>query len=288
MNWRYGGFAPYVSVGKRKSQGLAKAKKRIGKGNSLKPINISGRKIATTFWGQSWCKHFETYSDFSNRLPRGRTYARNGSIAHLEISSGVITAMVCGSDLYLITIRIDSLPKKAWRKLCDQCITSVHSVIDLMLGKLPDTVIESLTAPESGLFPKSSEIRLSCDCPDSAHLCKHLAAVLYGVGSRLDEQPELLFLLRGVQQTDLIGSSLSENADSLIGIEGASALNQADLGDIFGIDLVLPEDDSGKKNGKKPRRKRAKKTSARAPAKKKAVKKRAVKKKSAKKKAAKR
>jgi uncharacterized Zn finger protein len=282
MNWRYGGFAPYVPVGKRKSQGLAKAKKRLGKGKSLEPINISGRKIATTFWGQSWCKHFETYSDFSNRLPRGRTYARNGSIAHLEITSGLITAMVCGSDLYLIKIRIDSLPTKAWRKLCDQSTASVHSVIDLMLGKLPDTVIESLTAPESGLFPKSSEIRLSCDCPDGAHLCKHLAAVLYGVGSRLDEQPELLFLLRGVQQTDLIGSSLAVNADSLIGIEGASALDEADLGDIFGIDLVLPDDDSGKKNSKKPRRKRATKTSARARAKKKAVKKRAVKKKAAK------
>jgi uncharacterized Zn finger protein len=190
----------------------------------------------------------------------------------LDIQAGLITAMVCGSDLYRIAIRIDALPKKAWSQLRDRCTQSVHSVIDLMLGKLPETVIESLTAPESGMFPTSKEIRLSCDCPDGAHLCKHLAAVLYGVGSRLDEEPELLFLLRGVEQTDLIGSSSAENADSLIGINGASSLDQADLGDIFGIDLVLPEDGPHEKNGKKPRKKQTKKTPAKPTAKKKTAK----------------
>ena len=154
MSWRHRNFAPYVSVAERKRKGLAKAKKKIGKGNSLKPITTSKRKIATTFWGLAWCDHFEKYSDYANRLPRGRTYARNGSIAHLDIKSGMITAMVCGSDLYQIKIRIDKLPNKTLNRICEQWTSSVHSVIDLMLGKLPDAVIESLTGPKSGMFPQ--------------------------------------------------------------------------------------------------------------------------------------
>ncbi len=237
MNWGYD-YRPYVPVAQRKRNGIAQAKKKIGKGKQLQPIEISGSKIAKTFWGKSWCDHFETYSDFSNRLPRGRTYAKNGSIAHLEITSGKITAMVCGSNLYQITINIDALSKKAWKHICDRCTTSVHSVIDLMLGKLPDSVIMALTDPKSGLFPSNREIKLSCDCPDGARLCKHLAAVLYGVGNRLDDSPELFFLLRGVDQHDLIGSSLTQTATSLLKTSSSVSIESSDLEDIFGIELV--------------------------------------------------
>ena len=244
MSWRYressySQWAPYVPVAQRKKRGAAKAKKRLGKGESLAPIKISGRKIATTFWGVQWCEYMEGYSDYANRLPRGRTYARNGSIAHLRIKSGEITAMVCGSDLYSITIKIEKLPTKRWKQLCSQCASSIHSVIDLMRGKLSDRVIERLTDPDQGMFPKGREISMHCDCPDGALLCKHLAAVLYGVGNRLDSSPELLFTLRGVNQTDLITESLASNhlSDS-IGIDEGSSLDSGDLESIFGIDLA--------------------------------------------------
>lgn len=295
MNWRRGhgyghsygrdyGYAEYVPVGVRRTQGLAKAQKKIGQGKTLQPVTISGTKIATTFWGKGWCKHFETYSDFSNRLPRGRTYARNGSVAHLEITSGQISAFVCGSDLYEIEIKITPLPKKVWQQLCENCTASVTSVIDLMRGRLPDDVVTALTDPSSGMFPGNSEIELSCDCPDGARLCKHLAAVLYGVGNRLDQSPELLFVLRGVSQTDLVGASLTKSVDSLTSsADGSSTLADADLSDLFGIDLVAdasPTPDkraTKKKSAKKSaaKKKPAKKSTAkRTTAKKQPVKKR--------------
>ncbi|MEZ6148524.1 MAG: SWIM zinc finger family protein [Pirellulaceae bacterium] len=254
MNWRRGssrsygrdyGYPEYVPVGVRRIQGIAKAQKKIGKGKSLQPVTITGTKIATTFWGKGWCKHFETYSDFSNRLPRGRTYARNGSIAHLEITSGHISAFVCGSDLYKIEIEITPLPPNVWKQLCENCTASVTSVIDLMRGRLPDDVVTALTDPKNGMFPSNREIKLSCDCPDGARLCKHLAAVLYGVGNRLDQSPELLFVLRGVSQTDLVGASLTKSVDSLTSsADGSTTLAEADLSELFGIDLVADESHS--------------------------------------------
>lgn len=249
MNWRrdrgYGrdyGYPEYVPVAVRRIQGIAKAQKKIGKGKTLQPVKIVGTKIATTFWGKGWCKHFETYSDFSNRLPRGRTYARNGSVAHLEITPGQISAFVCGSDLYKIEIKITPLTKTVWQQLCENCTTSVTSVIDLMRGQLPDDVVTALTDPTSGMFPGNREIKLSCDCPDGARLCKHLAAVLYGVGNRLDQSPELLFVLRGVSQADLVGASLAKSVDDLTSSsDGSSNLADADLSNLFGIDLVTDE-----------------------------------------------
>ncbi|HCS54932.1 SWIM zinc finger family protein [uncultured Rubinisphaera sp.] len=287
MSWDYG-WQPYVSVGERKRQGYAEARRLIGKGHQLKSITISGNKIAKTFWGEAWCKHLEKYSDFSNRLPRGRTYARNGSIAHLEITSGKITAMVCGSELYQVEISIEPLAQEIWKILCGECTTSVHSVLDLMRGKLPKNVIQSLTHPKTGMFPRNAEIELDCDCPDGANLCKHLAAVLYGVGNRLDQSPELLFLLRGVQQTDLISSSLNGRVDSLLGNEEVASLDNSDLSEIFRIDLdesttVSSKGKPWKKSPKRTARKKAnsqkkKKTTKKSTTSKKTVKKRTVKK----------
>ncbi len=146
--------------------------------------------------------------------------------------------MVAGSELYQISIKIDKMPTKAWKQLCEQCTSSVTSTIDLLRGKLPEPIISTLTDPDSGLFPRSRQIHLSCDCPDWAGLCKHLAAVLYGVGNRLDDSPELLFLLRGVDQNDLIGSSLIEATEASVDLGGAPGLDSSELGDIFGIDLI--------------------------------------------------
>lgn len=240
MSW-YGQWAPYVPVAQRQRQAERVAKSLVNKGQKLAPINIPGREIANTFWGKAWCDHVEEYCDESNRLPRGRTYARNGSIIDLQITKGQITALVSGSSLYRIKITIKDLDKKQWKTICSDCAKSIHSVIDLMRGKLSQEIITRLTDPVSGLFPKVNEIKLSCDCPDGAYLCKHLAAVLYGVGHRLDSSPELLFVLRGVNQTDLISKSMvNQNLSQTIGLDDAPAIASEDLSDIFGIDLASP------------------------------------------------
>ncbi|WP_404307798.1 SWIM zinc finger family protein [Neorhodopirellula lusitana] len=276
MSW-HRRFAPYVPVGQRKAEGKLEAQRRLKKGESLQPIEINGRAIATTFWGMGWCSHLEKYCDYSNRLPRGRTYARNGSIADLRIFKGKITSMVCGSSLYDITIKIDALPSGRWADIYRSCSSSIHSIMDLMRGRLGDDVIRRITDPQSGMFPASDELHLKCSCPDGAYLCKHLAATLYGVGHRLDTLPDLLFQLRGVDQNDLISQAISpEGASSAMDLDQESGLDGADLSDIFGIDLADSPSTPTPVTKQTTKRKAAQKSAARRKSsKKKAVKKKA-------------
>lgn len=252
MSWYQ--WAPYKPVAQRRREAEREAKRLTKKGQVLCPVHITGRTIAKTFWGKAWCEHLENYCDFSNRLPRGRTYARNGSILDLQISSGQIAALISGSNLYRIAITIQKIDKTRWKAVCSDSASSIHSVIDLMLGKLSPDVLQRLTEPKRGMFPSSNEIKLACSCPDGARLCKHLAAVLYGVGHRLDSAPELLFLLRGVDQRDLISESISAaDSGSAIGLESQSAMEGDDLGAIFGIDLASTDAPAPEKKTRRPR-----------------------------------
>lgn len=285
MNWDR--WRPYVPVAQRRALGNAQVKKKLRKGEAIAPVQISGRRIATTFWGKAWCDHFDQYSDYSNRLPRGRTYARNGSIAHLRIESGQATAYVSGSSLYQVQITIKPLAKKSWQRLCASCATSIHSVIDLMCGRLPDPVITTLTDPDGGMFPSGREIKMSCSCPDWAQMCKHVAATIYGIGNRLDESPELLFLLRGVDQHDLIGTALATEVSSHAGQStNDNGLAGEDLADIFGIELITDEASPTSFSGRKARTTKKRVSKKKATKSREARKKHQPKKKSAKRKAA--
>ncbi len=236
----YGGWAPYVPVAQRRQNAAAAAKRMTTKGQSLAPIQISGRKIASTFWGTAWCENLEKYCDYGNRMPRGRTYVRNGSVVDLQIANGKITSLVSGSSLYKIKIEISPLPSKRWQTLCKNCSAEVTSLLELMRGKLPASVLNRLTDPKDGIFPTRSEIKLSCSCPDSARMCKHVAATLYGVGHRLDTQPEFFFQLRGVDRAELVSHAMdSQKANDLIGLDQTSVLANEDLGAMFGIDLSV-------------------------------------------------
>ncbi len=199
MSYRW---APYVSVAMRLANAEMKMEKLRKKGKNIQPVEKIKGKIAKTFWGRSWCEHLEGFSDYSNRLPRGRTLARNGSICHLAIKKNQIEAMVAGSEIYQIKITIKPLKKDLWQIIKKKCVGGVGSVLELLQGKLSDNVMKTVTDPVAGLFPQPSEIKLDCDCPDWATMCKHVAAVLYGVGTRLDQSPELLFLLRNVDHMD--------------------------------------------------------------------------------------
>ena len=226
-------YPRYVPVGVRRARALRERLSLRARGVEVLPVEIRGRTIARSFWGRRWCEHLESFSDFANRLPRGRTYVRNGAVYHLAIAAGGIEARVAGSDLYRVAVRIRRLERPAWKAIKAACAGQIGSVLELLQGRLSDHVMEVVTDRDTGLFPKPGQMELACDCPDWATMCKHVAAVLYGVGSRLDDSPELLFRLRGVDEAELIAADLTLPA----GAASADTLADGDLGSIFGIDL---------------------------------------------------
>jgi len=255
MGWGYDSYyPPYVPVAVRRAKAEKEVAKRQKSGQKISPVKIEGLKITKSFWGNSWCKNLESYSDYSNRLPRGRTYVRNGSVVDLQIEKGQITALVSGSELYQIQITISELPKNTWTTIKKECSGQIGSLVELLQGKLSKQVMEIVTRRDSGLFPKPREIKMRCSCPDSAGLCKHLAAVMFGVGHRLDTQPELLFKLRQVDHLELMeGVGNLDVADQAVPT-GKKKIAAADLSDLFGIEMTDVAADSTKAPGKKSTR----------------------------------
>ncbi|MEW6220559.1 MAG: SWIM zinc finger family protein [Thermodesulfobacteriota bacterium] len=232
FQWR-----PYVPVAKRRAAAARHLEKMRKKGFVAQPVAINGRTIAHTFWGRGWCDHMESFHDFANRLPRGRTYVRNGSVCHLAIEPGRIEAMVIGSELYEVAIAVKPLAAKRWGAIRAACAGKIASLVDLLRGKLADGVMEVVCHRQTGLFPLPGEISLSCSCPDWASMCKHVAAVLYGVGARLDETPEELFRLRGVDHLELVDVSAAVQEATRRG-SSRRRLAADSLGDVFGIELA--------------------------------------------------
>lgn len=232
----YYGFRPYVSVAERQRRAQRHLSKLAKSGKRICPIQLEGRAIARSFWGRAWCDNLESYMDYSNRLPRGRTYVRNGSVVHLEIRPGKIEAMVSGSELYRVTIRIAAAAQAKWKRLCRECAGGIGSLLELLQGRLSDQVMGIITRKETGLFPAPSEIQMNCSCPDWATMCKHVAAVLYGVGARLDQEPELLFTLRSVNQEELITRAAGVT-DLVANTSAGPELAESEIGAVFGIEL---------------------------------------------------
>jgi uncharacterized Zn finger protein len=208
------------------------------KGQPISPVRIEGRTIARSFWGKAWCANLERYGDFASRLPRGRSYVRNGSVVDLQIARGEVRAMVSGSELYTVQVDIAPASTKRWNAICRDCAGSIDSLVDLLQGRLSERVMERVCREGDGLFPAPREIDLSCSCPDWADMCKHVAAVLYGIGARLDLSPELLFKLRGVDETELLA-----HADQHIFLKapapaGAKVLDEGDAAALFGLEMA--------------------------------------------------
>jgi len=236
MAYGYGwGYAPYVSVESRRARAAKQAASLRKRGQALEPVTIEGRTIARSFWGKAWCRNLEVYGDFSNRLPRGRSYLASGLVLDLKVAPGLVTALVQGSDLYEIEISVGRLAEAKWRAIRSECAGKVDSLVELLDGRLSQAVMSVVTRPGTGLFPSPAEIRMHCSCPDSARLCKHLAAVLYGIGARLDHRPELLFLLRQTDHLELVTAAV--DAPIAGPASRDEALAGADLSSIFGIEL---------------------------------------------------
>ncbi len=187
----YGGWGwrPYVSVAQRQAQAMRKIAQLKKKGRVVSPVEIEGRGIATTFWGKAWCENLERYGDYANRLPRGRTYVRNGSVIDLQIAFGEVKALVSGSSIYKVAVKITPVSKARWKSICKDCAGAIDSLVELLQGRFSKGVMERICRENNGLFPSPKDIQFSCSCPDWAYMCKHVAAVLYGIGAGKEEIP---------------------------------------------------------------------------------------------------
>ncbi len=255
-------WKPYVPVKRRRQLAAQRMAALRKKGKVIEPVLVQGLKIAKTFWGAAWCDHLASFSDYDNRLPRGRTYVRNGSVCHLSIQQGKVEAKVSGSEIYDVKVEIKTLSAAQWQAIKRQCSGEISSLLELLRGKLSDGVMRVVTDREKGLFPRPKEISFRCDCPDWASMCKHVAAVLYGVGARLDSDPAMLFRLRGVDPDELI------HVDAPTTLPGGKRqgrgkrLVSADLGDVFGIDLVVDDPAKSSAGGASKTRGRTKQVAA--------------------------
>ncbi len=233
----YFGWKRYVPVAARRQKTERTVAKLQNKGRLLSPVAANRGAIAKSFWGKAWCENLERYSDYSNRLPRGRTYLRNGSLIDLKIGPGEASAQVMGSRLYRVRVRIAEVAKAHWQAIARDCARSIDTLVELLQGQLSTSVMERISRPGIGLFPSPREIFFSCSCPDSAAMCKHVAATLYGIGARLDAEPELLFNLRKVDAKELIARA-GESGAPVQKLPGAGRiLDSSKLADVFGIDL---------------------------------------------------
>ncbi len=249
MSW----YPPYVSVAEKRSKAEKKLKSLKKKMPGLNPVVIEGRTLATTWWGKSWNKNLERYADFSNRIGRGRSYVRHRAVLDLQIKSGTVTALVLGSARkpYKIEINIKPVKPAKWAVLRRDCQGQLKSLQDLLAGKFTKGLSEIFFSEESGLFPVPDDISFDCSCPDWADMCKHVAASLYGIGARFDEDPQLFFKLRGVKIEDLITQAVIDKSRNLLRKSkkrSGKIIENADLGAVFGIEMET-EPDFGKKPG---------------------------------------
>ncbi len=249
MGW-FGDYGPYVSVAEKKAKAVAYTEKLKKKGRVITPVEpIRTKKIATTFWGEAWCTGMESHSAYALRLDRGKTYVRNGSVVDLQITAGKVTSIVAGSEVYEVEIKIDALKPKKWDAIKEQCAGQVGSALELLQGKFDKSVMAILTDKKEGLIPLPGEIKVDCTCPDGVGMCKHVAATLYGVGSRLDTAPDLLFTLRCVNHLELIQQATKVDTSTT---NGNAIVPQDELADLFGIELegatpvVVPEPEAVK------------------------------------------
>jgi uncharacterized Zn finger protein len=165
-----------------------------------------GKIGGETWWATRWINVLESFG-WSNRLPRGRSYARRGQVIEYEIDPGQITAKVQGSrpKPYSVKIGVQPLSPTDWNKVADAMVEQAIFTAKLLAGEMPHEIEDAFKAAKASLFPASArELEMSCSCPDWAVPCKHIAAVYYIVGEAFDRDPFLMFHLRGRSREELL------------------------------------------------------------------------------------
>lgn len=238
----YDDFPAYVPVAEKKAAAIRAVEKLKKKNKDIRPVIIEGRKLAKTWWGKSWNDNLESYADFSNRISRGRSYVRHRAVLDLKITSGEVTALVKGSSAkpYEVDISISPISTELWEGIVKKCKGKIESLEELTEGKFPKALSNLFTSRGKGVFPSSKQINFSCSCPDGAYMCKHIAAVLYGIGARLDEDPTLFFVLRNVNIEELISEAIKEKSETMLNkskTKTRRVIEDDDISDMFGIDV---------------------------------------------------
>ena len=253
MNWW--SFERKPSVAEQRQRAMRESRRLVKLGRKLSPVAVEGRKIAASFWGRAWCENLESYRDYEYRLPRGRSYVRHGAVLDLKITGGKVAGLVCGSEIYEVEISIKALAETHWSQIKTRCAGQIGSLIELLEGRLSEGVMRIVTQPGEGIFPKPAEIQMACSCPDSATMCKHVAAVMYGVGARLDARPELLFVLRKVEHGELVAGAADFEA-ARGGGSKRKTIAEGQLSDVFGIEIAGAVPAERVASSKKPGRRR--------------------------------
>lgn len=239
---RYWGFPKYVSVAEKKAKAAQKLKELSKKKPNMKPVALEGSALAHTWWGKAWNRNLEQYADYSNRIGRGRSYVRHGAVLDLQIEPGEVIALVQGSDRnpYSVSVKIQTLKKETWQRMKTACEGTLESFQELLAGNFPKALGEIFICKDSGMFPAPREIKFDCSCPDWADMCKHVAAVLYGIGARLDEDPKLFFRLRDAGIDKLIKQAVAGKVEKLLekaGRKSGRIIEDKDIASVFGIDI---------------------------------------------------
>jgi len=239
---RYSEFPKYVSVAEKKARAAKKLKELSKKKSNMKPVALEGSALAHTWWGKAWNRNLEQYADYSNRIGRGRSYVRHGAVLDLQIEQGEVIALVQGSgrNPYSVSVKIRTLKKETWQRMKTACEGTLESFQELLAGNFPKALGEIFICKDSGMFPAPREIKFDCSCPDWADMCKHVAAVLYGVGVRLDEDPKLFFRLRDAGIDELIKQAVAGKVEKLLekaGRKSGRIIEDKDIASVFGIDM---------------------------------------------------
>lgn len=168
---------------------------------------MAAAQFGLTWWGQRWIAALETLGRaYANRLPRGRTYARNGSVTDLTVAPGIVTARVHGSRRtpYRVSLRIPAFTDPQWTAATHALARQLRHAAALLDGRMPEDIDETLDAVGLSLFPTARDLTTTCSCPDEANPCKHVAAVHYTLAQTFDADPFLLPALRGRDRTALL------------------------------------------------------------------------------------
>lgn len=242
--WGFGRYPRYVPVAEKKAV-VERRLKQLRKTNpDIQPVIINGKSVASTWWGKAWNDNLERYADYQNRIERGRSYVRNGAVLDLRITRGNVTALVQGTagKPYRIEIAIKPLGIRPWKAIKSAVAGKLESAQKLLAGQFPEDLRDIFTAKNHGLFPSPGEIVFTCSCPDWARMCKHVAATLYGIGARLDENPELFFTLRNIAMDELIAQAIQDTVGEMLRETTSTSSrvleDNTDLSALFGIELA--------------------------------------------------
>lgn len=211
-----------------KKRAVARLNELREEGEELHPVVADSRKLASHFWGSAWMKQLALCEAGGLALSPGRSLLRHSCVLDLSVSGGHIAAKVMGEYVYDVIVDVAPLRDEALDELRYACSRRVSSLTALLEGKLDEDLLHLLCRSEGGLLPSPEEWRMGCTCPDWGEPCPHEAAAVYAAGVLVDDDPSLLFQLRGIRPEDLLATDCiqceetnfdAKSLESLFGIE---------------------------------------------------------------------